>query len=125
MDNNELVEKIFTNYRNAWIEASSQNIVFKSQVELLGETINKLEQEKVQIQTALDQSNNKFVEATKQHQHLTNELNRKIEDTIKLYTETIKDREDTIKQHENKIVALSKQVEDLKNAKIPIKTEKQ
>lgn len=52
MENNDLVEKVFNNYRNAWIEASSLNIVQKSQLEVANENTKKLEQ---QIQELNDQ----------------------------------------------------------------------
>jgi len=45
MENNELVEKVFNNYRNAWIEASSLNIVQKSQLEIANDNIKKLEEQ--------------------------------------------------------------------------------
>ncbi len=45
MENNDLVEKVFNNYRNAWIEASSLNIVQKSQLEVANESIKKLEEQ--------------------------------------------------------------------------------
>ena len=45
MENNDLVEKVFNNYRNAWIEASSLNIVQKSQLEIANDNIKKLEQQ--------------------------------------------------------------------------------
>jgi flagellar biosynthesis chaperone FliJ len=45
MENNDLVEKVFNNYRNAWIEASSLNIVQKSQLEIANENIKKLEEQ--------------------------------------------------------------------------------
>lgn len=123
--NNDLVEKIFNNYRAAWIEVGSQNIVLKAQLELQGDTIKKLEEEKIQLQIALNESNNKFLEITKQHDHLANEATRKLQETITLYSDTIADREQTIKQRDDKIAALIKQIEELKNLKIPVKLEKQ
>lgn len=45
MENNELVEKVFNNYRNAWIEASSLNIVQKSQLEIANDNTKKLEEQ--------------------------------------------------------------------------------
>ena len=45
MENNDLVEKVFNNYRNAWIEAASLNIVQKAQLEVASDNIKKLEQQ--------------------------------------------------------------------------------
>ncbi len=62
MENNDLVEKVFNNYRNAWIEASSLNIVQKSQLEVSNENIKKLE-DKLQEQDNTIQNLKKQIEA--------------------------------------------------------------
>ena len=62
MENNDLVEKVFNNYRNAWIEASSLNIVQKSQLEVANESIKKLEQQ-IQEQENTIQNLKKQIEA--------------------------------------------------------------
>ncbi len=62
MENNDLVEKVFNNYRNAWIEASSLNIVQKSQLEIANENTKKLE-EKIQEQDNAIQNLKKQIEA--------------------------------------------------------------
>lgn len=59
MENNDLVEKVFNNYRNAWIEASSLNIVQKSQLEVANENIKKLEQQ-------IEEQNNTIINLKKQ-----------------------------------------------------------
>lgn len=62
MENNDLVEKVFNNYRNAWIEASSLNIVQKSQLEVANESIKKLE-EQIQEQEKVISNLQKQIEA--------------------------------------------------------------
>jgi cell division protein FtsL len=62
MENNELVEKVFNNYRNAWIEASSLNIVQKSQLEIANDNIKKLE-EQIKEQNNTITNLNKQIEA--------------------------------------------------------------
>jgi cell division protein FtsL len=62
MENNDLVEKVFNNYRNAWIEASSLNIVQKSQLELANDNIKKLEQQ-IQEQSNTIENLKKQIEA--------------------------------------------------------------
>ena len=62
MENNDLVEKVFNNYRNAWIEAASLNIVQKSQLEVANESIKKLEQQ-IQEQENTIQNLKKQIEA--------------------------------------------------------------
>lgn len=64
MENNDLVEKVFNNYRNAWIEASSLNIVQKSQLEIANENIKKLEQQ-IQEQSDTIANLKKQIEAVK------------------------------------------------------------
>lgn len=65
MENNDLVEKVFNNYRNAWIEASSLNIVQKSQLEVANDNIKKLEQQ-------IEEQNNTITNLKKQIEAIRN-----------------------------------------------------
>lgn len=68
-DNNELVEKLITTYRNSWLETISQLVVVKAQLEIVNDRLMKSDNKVKDLQKQIEALKQKPVQqAQKQEQ---------------------------------------------------------